>query len=316
MTAKQPGWKAGKSLRRVSIVSALAGSMAIVLGSAAKADVLPPPTFLESADVDNVVTNNDLFGCAGSAVGINCGGSGTGTIGRVSAFANATTTLLNPAVGPLTISSFAHGGQSLDASASGDADYYLELVGPAPVSPTQTIGVRVDFTAQADVSLSDPSEFVAGALGRAGLDIFRPNGQNVEALGAVPSDVTASAGSLCLDVCTSSDSFSGSLLFFLQPNVQYLVDVFTSVGTTDSRFGPVGNSFQTASAEIDPHFFQDPEFGNPLYTLDLSPGISNDLPGVAAVPEPSSWEMLGIGIGLLGLLPAVRARIGGSVRPN
>jgi len=46
----------------------------------------------------------------------------------------------------------------------------------------------------------------------------------------------------------------------------------------------------------------DSPYGNPAYTLELSPGISNDAPAAGGVPEPSSSIMFGIGIGLAGLL--------------
>jgi len=310
-------------LRWLSIASALAASIATVGGSAAKADVLSPPTFLETADVLNVMTYDDNFMCFGAAMGLTCPGSGLGAIATGAGFANATTTVLNPADGPLTSSSSAHGGQFLNASASSYAEYDLELVGPPPVFPNQTVPVRVDLSAHADVSLSDTSDILAGAEAGAGIYIQNPNSQTVQPvfsvfapLSYVPSDFVASDGSLCSGECTSSADFSDSLLYLLQPNVQYTVDVGTVVETVDNRLNGVsvnrfGSSFQTANADVDPHFYQDPLYGNPAYTLELSPGISNE--SAASAPEPSSWELFGIGIGLMGLSKRRRANSAGSL---
>jgi len=56
-----------------------------------------------------------------------------------------------------------------------------------------------------------------------------------------------------------------------------------------------------ASASADPHIFIDPSFPNAnLYSIIVSPGVSNEEPGVTpAVPEPGLGVPAGIGLGLL-----------------
>jgi len=193
------------------------------------------------------------------------------------------------------------GGQYFNVYSTGESDYYLELVGPAPALPDQTIGVRVDFTAHADVSISDPSDYLAGAMASAGIVILNSIGQELQTYNDVPSEGTAAAGNWCTGVCISTGDFNESLLYFLQPNVPYLVSVLADAQTRDNYLSSsYGTSHQTADASVDPHFYQDALYGNPAYTLELSPGVSNDAPG--AVPEPSNSTVFGIGIGLLRLL--------------
>ena len=83
----------------------------------------------------------------------------------------------------------------------------------------------------------------------------------------------------------------------LQPDLQYLIDVFVNVGTQDNN----GGSSQSANAWVDPQFFLDP-IVDPFDQLLLSPNANNDAPaGVAGVPEPSTWAMMPIGLAGLAL---------------
>ena len=52
-----------------------------------------------------------------------------------------------------------------------------------------------------------------------------------------------------------------------------------------------------AFASIDPAIFVDPNFiDTSLYSVELSPGVGNGLPGTASpVPEPAAWSMLLMG---------------------
>src|SRR5665213_631183 len=301
--------QAGRSLHRFGIASALGCSIAIVVAGVARAEpLLPLSSFLETVDVSEKPLP-DSFACSGAAGGSTCGGNGTGliSIGAPSGFGApglATVNLVNPGAGPLTISSSASSKGAVSSSASGEADYYLKLLGPAPTSPNQTIAVRVDIKAHADVSLSNLSDSVARVTATAGIDIFNPLSQTIQPVKSVfgpnnfvPSEFGAAAGNFVCPGggCVSVVDFDGSLLYLLQPNVQYQVSVFANAGTTDSFLGPAGTSFETANALVDPHFFLDPVFGDPNYQLLRSPYISNDSPGLGAVPEPSTWAMILIG---------------------
>jgi hypothetical protein len=53
------------------------------------------------------------------------------------------------------------------------------------------------------------------------------------------------------------------------------------------------------TASVDPLIYIDPGFaGASDYSIELSPGVANALPGV---PEPAAWTMMLTGFGLLGL---------------
>jgi len=54
---------------------------------------------------------------------------------------------------------------------------------------------------------------------------------------------------------------------------------------------------------IDPHIYVDPSFLNASqYSIRLSAGIGNSLPGVAAIPELQTYAMMLAGMGLLGFV--------------
>jgi PEP-CTERM motif-containing protein len=98
-------------------------------------------------------------------------------------------------------------------------------------------------------------------------------------------------------------------LYELTPNTVYDISVFADAQTNDGANGQFGNSTQAANAFVDPHIFLDVGAGNP-YTLELSPDVNNDAPGVGAVPEPSTWAMMGIGFAVLALF--YRRRVAGT----
>jgi hypothetical protein len=324
MMTEQLRRQAFSSLRRFGIVSAVGISASGALVGAARADLLPPATYLETADFSNSVTKQDVFQCNG----VGCGGTETlsgGTQWSVTS-GPASTTIVNPFVGPLSITSSSTGQAAISANSSGEVDYFLKLTGPAVFS-NGLIPIRVDMTAHVDVSLSDPNDPYAFARAMAGIQVWFPFNQGVsgpqyqQVLASfsvfspqpdIPTDISAAAGTACTQgqSCVSSADLAKSFLFELKPDVQYLITVFTDTDVQDTeRFGThIGNSSQQANAFVDPHFYLDPNFNNPLDQLLLSPDISNDPPGTAgAVPEPSTWAMLGIGFGLLALLYRRRA---------
>src|SRR5665213_1217612 len=185
--------QAGRSLHRFGIASALGCSIAIVVAGVARAEpLLPLSSFLETVDVSEKPLP-DSFACSGAAGGSTCGGNGTGLISK----------------------------GAVSSSASGEADYYLKLLGPAPTSPNQTIAVRVDIKAHADVSLSNLSDSVARVTATAGIDIFNPLSQTIQPVKSVfgpnnfvPSEFGAAAGNFVCPGggCVSVVDFDGSLL--------------------------------------------------------------------------------------------------------
>ena len=57
-----------------------------------------------------------------------------------------------------------------------------------------------------------------------------------------------------------------------------------------------------ASASADPHIFIDPAFPNAsLYSIIVSPGVSNDEEPAAAAPEPAMFPLTGIALAALSL---------------
>jgi hypothetical protein len=169
--------------------------------------------------------------------------------------------------------------------------------------------------------LGATGDFWASAQAHAGIQVWKPvvdSSQQVLASQSVYSPVgmhltgvDANAGDhWCFEqVCFASGKMDETLLFLLQPNVQYAIDVFADTGTQDFEGNHVGNSSQTATAWADPHIYLDPDFANPQDQLFLSAGVSNDPPGATgAVPEPSTWAMMLVGFAGLALAGYRRSR--------
>src|SRR5579859_388140 len=222
MMTKQLGLQARKLSNRFGIASALSICAWGAIVGAARAELLPPATYLETADFTNAVTNQDFFQCNG----VGCGGTETlsgGTQWQVSS-GPATTNIVNPIVGPLSITSSSTGQAAISANSGGEVDYFLKLTGPA-VFIDGTIPIRVDMTAHVNVSLSDSNDPYAGAHATAGVQVWFPFNQGVsgpqyqQVLASfsvfspspdIPTDFTAAAGTACAQsqTCVSSADLS------------------------------------------------------------------------------------------------------------
>jgi len=94
------------------------------------------------------------------------------------------------------------------------------------------------------------------------------------------------------DVCNNGGHFSGTVPLALTPNQLYQVTMSASAGAGGTSLSDAGRAF------ADPHIFIDPSFANAAdYTLILSDGVGNDLPGgnggpPSGAPEPSSLFLL------------------------
>jgi hypothetical protein len=109
----------------------------------------------------------------------------------------------------------------------------------------------------------------------------------------VGSGVTGFTGTLQVNAVSGTVYLNG---------VHLEVDVIGALGgTTD---------FDGGTASVDPHVYVDPAFPNAgAYTVLLSDGIGNQLPGV---PEPATWAVLVLGVAMIGFA-ARRRREGAAV---
>ena len=113
----------------------------------------------------------------------------------------------------------------------------------------------------------------------------------------VSDDGRADACSLSPGACGHPSSFSGGLSLTVASGAteEIVLGVLAAVSA---------NQRGQAFASIDPAIFVDPTFVDAsLYSVELSPGVGNGLPGTASpVPEPAAWSMLLIGFaGLAGV---------------
>jgi hypothetical protein len=93
---------------------------------------------------------------------------------------------------------------------------------------------------------------------------------------------------------TTSQTFTDNGTYTFQTNVIYTVSLAGYLEADVS--GNLGGGTETVSAYIDPQF----SIASPgAYTLEFSAGIGNSVGGV---PEPSTWAMMLLGFGSVGLM--------------
>jgi hypothetical protein len=104
-------------------------------------------------------------------------------------------------------------------------------------------------------------------------------------------------GTFCASVLCSAADFSGAFAINAASGSIGTIGLNANVG---GGFGPIDSS---AAASVDPLIFVDPSFADAdLYSIVLSEGVANALPGASAVPEPSTWAMMVLGLaGFAGL---------------
>jgi hypothetical protein len=98
---------------------------------------------------------------------------------------------------------------------------------------------------------------------------------------------------ICSTGCADqSTGFDGTLQVTTNPGYISTVDMEIEAG---GNFSTVANS---GEAYADPHFYIDPSTPDAAdYSIMLSPGVGNGLPGV---PEPAAWVLMIVGVGGVG----------------
>jgi hypothetical protein len=166
-------------------------------------------------------------------------------------------------------------------------DYFFTVTGGV-------LGAQVPIVIDSNMvtSASPSNDANNGNAAEAEIRLFGLN----SSLTRVSTDGVADACALSPVACAHPSSFSGGL------------SLTVASGATEEIFLRViaavsANQGGQAFASVDPAIFVDPNFVDAsLYSIGLSPGVGNGLPGTASpVPEPAAWSMLLIGFaGLAG----------------
>ena len=156
--------------------------------------------------------------------------------------------------------------------------YYPRLIGPAG-PPLQVRVIASGFAEGFGLASNSTANFVVNALAGQLLGLVTHNGNELKR------------------------SFFIDTLFLIYPNEEF------QVGLEASATGGDLNGIQPnfAHAFVDPQFIIAPAFAS-LYHFEGIPGA----PVPAGIPEPSSWALMLLGLGLIGKSAATR----GKARPS
>lgn len=182
------------------------------------------------------------------------------------------------------------GGQTPGATANGNLMYYFSIIGPTQVS------VPIEVTGYESLS--------AGSFGEVSTAYVYLTASG----GAVSNTYTCQFGAGCGSSfyslsntaysVTAAQNSAGSYSGYI--DIQSNANAYTNSYVCNQ--GPLGvcQPSGTATAYIDPYITIAPSFlaSNPGYSIVVSNGISN----ISPAPEPETYTMLLVGLGLLGFI--------------
>jgi hypothetical protein len=169
--------------------------------------------------------------------------------------------------------------QTSTSSATTSITFFLNIPAPTP-----TVSVNVQALLQStgvDALEGDASSYASlliGSLGAPDQHLFD----------TCPTMFTGCDLPVTLQVNTNITMFSNTLY--------YVVEQVFAQADAQSDLSTVS---VTASASADPHFSINPQYllNNPGVSLQISPGLE---PLLSSVPEPQSWALMALGVGMAG----------------
>jgi PEP-CTERM motif-containing protein len=167
-------------------------------------------------------------------------------------------------------------------------DYFFTVTGGVLGTP-----VPIVIDSNMITSATPSNDANNGNVAEAHISLFGLN----SSLQRVSDDGAADACAFSPVGCANPSSFSGGLSLTVASGATEEIDLRVIAAVSANQRGQ-------AFASIDPAIFVDPTFVDAsLYSVELSPGVGNGLPGTTpAVPEPAAWSMLLIGFaGLAGV---------------
>ncbi len=183
---------------------------------------------------------------------------------------------LGPVAGLMASTAYPGNFASYDTGGSGFLTYYFMISGPITGN---LIPVDVDYRLHASHTGSDGA--FAEIIATAGSDIYTP-----------PS---SDSRVICTDPVCSDNSVEVAGTLHLMTRVGLIGSIFLE----DEVTGTFSPDAASALVFADPFIHVDRSFpGYAAYSVELSDGVANALPGT--VPEPASWIIMIAGFGTIG----------------